>query len=793
MGEWKRIYSNPKRLATLALITLLSVAFFLVEQIDFLGQESVGEFIQTERYSAELTQRVRGRSNEEIVALLEEEHAVVDGYSTILLYGRDDPWLSLIMTEAEIENTLEAIAQRNYFSDFDELDSDTARLRLQIVLTRIEELQEQAAYVAGYADYLDSVQKQTESLSQSTLFSDVNSFSHRNLVQTAEEFDTLRNVTVSFGANRSYERWVKYELADYLYLIFIILFVFAFLEERRAGLWSLIRACRDGRGRLGLQRVAILAFASVLGVALVYGVNLLLSLTLSEGWEDMGRSVQSLSIFRTLTQHLTIGQWIAQYLLVKAAGGFLVGLILWCLLSSISNVQFSLSVLGVVVVVEYALFTFLPAQSIFNPVKYFNLFSYIRTSALYTEYLNINLFGYPFGSRRLALVWLPVFTLLFFAWAMLIQIRRRPAGNWDILSAVVSVKDRIADFFRRHLSIGGWELYKLLVYQRGILILFVILLAGNSLFNYLIGGATPEFTWYEAYLKDMAGPIDERTDEYIRLSRELAGSDPELLSALDRVEARVGVLRQRAEAGGYEPWIIYNFQRTYEGTYGPVGEDLQRMRAAEAVIFLLMCCAAISAFERQAGMTLLLRSLKRGRRGLFMRKLLMTLLMTAVVFVIVYAREWSLFIHWESVDLRAMYAPVGNVDALACFPLNMTVGQYIGVIYVLHFIMLFMLAMVVMFISERVPTAEASYIVNIALLGLPAILLALGINVLRYISPVIAISATEGLWSLGSTGSYFGLLPCFIWTVIGLTALVLNWRKWVGTKGHAVRKKALQV
>ena len=432
-------------MAAIALITLLSVVFFFAGRMDYFGRGAITALIDGEGYYAELVERLRGHDSEEIARLLEEEHGIVQDYWTLYSQGRDDPWVTEWMTEEETDAVYEAIAQRPYFDSMGGLDSWTASRRLSIALSRVRELEEQAAYISGYAAYLDRVQTQAEQQSQTALFGNGNSFAHRNLVRTAEEFDALRGVEVSFGANRAYEGWIEYELADYLYLLLIVIFVFAFLEERKAGLWGAVRACRGGRLSLGLQRAAILASAAVLGVGLIYGVNLLVSLTLSGGWGDMERSIQSLLMFRTLTQQATIGRWITQYLLVKAASGFMVGLFLWCVLGSMSNVQYSLAVLGVTVAVEYVLFAFLPVQSILNPVKYFNLFSYIRTSKLYTEYLNVNLLGYPFGIRPLALIWLPIFTAAFFVWAMLIQHLRRPEGNRDILSVIAGVWDRFAD------------------------------------------------------------------------------------------------------------------------------------------------------------------------------------------------------------------------------------------------------------------------------------------------------------------------------------------------------------
>ena len=782
MGEWKRIYGNPKRLLAIGLITLLSVVFFFAGRMDYFGRGAITALLDGEGYYAGLVERLRGHTDEEIARLLEEEYNIVQNYWTLYGRNRDDPWITEWVTEwgIDIDAVYEAIAQRPYFDSMDELDPWTAGRRLSIALSRVGELEEQAAYISGYAAYLDRIQTQAERQSQTALFGDGNSFAHRNLVHTADEFDALRGVEVSFGANRAYEGWIEYELADYLYLLLIVIFVFAFLEERKAGLWGTVRACRGGRLHLGVQRAAILASASVLGVALIYGVNLLVSLTLSGGWGDMGRSIQSLLMFRTLTQQATIGQWITRYLLVKAASGFMVGLFLWCVLGSMSNVQYSLAVLGVTVAVEYVLFAFLPVQSILNPVKYFNLFSYIRTSKLYTEYLNVNLLGWPFGIRPLALIWLPIFTAAFFVWAMLIQHLRRPEGNRDILSVIAGVWDRFMDFFRRRLTIGGWELYKTLIFQRVLLILIVIFIASGSLSYIRYSGGSAQDPWYQAYLKEMMGPIDGWTDEYLETARVNASGDPELLSALGRVEARVEELRTRAAAGGYQPWIVES--RPYESVYGDASQDLQRVNAAAAMMFLIMCCAASGAFERQSGVVFMIRSLKRGRRGIFVRKLLTAAVLTALVCAMVYAREFDQFVtYWKPASLAA---PVGNFDILARFPLNVTMGQYITLVYALRFLMLYLLAVAVMFVSSLTPTVELAYIVNITALGLPAILFALGIDILRYVSPIQAVSAAEGLWTLATTGSLAGLIPFAVWLIVGGAALALYYRRWTGARGR---------
>ena len=449
---------------------------------------------------------------------------------------------------------------------------------------------------------------------------------------------------------------------------------------------------------------------------------------------------------------------------------------MWCVLGSLSSVQFSLTVLCAVLAGEYALFAFLPVQSIFNFAKYFNLFSYIRTSKLYTDYLNVDLFGYPFGIRSLSLGALPVFTAAFLIWAMLLQGLKRPQGSRGILMAAADGWNRCADFFRRRLTVGGWELYKTLIFQKCLPILLVILLAGGTLrFVRLRVDTRDENVWVAAYLRELTGPADDYVDNYILMAREKAKGDNQLLAALDQVEAHVEDLRERAREGGFDPWIVRSIV-PYDCVYGAASLDLQRLNAALSVIFIILCCAPLGAFERQSGVVPMLRSLKRGRSGVFARKLLAALLMAGAVWAAVYGREfWQFARMFDPVD---MAAPIGNFDELTRFPLpGMTMGQVLSLLYALRLVMMVMLAMAVLFISERVPTVEGSYILSLVLLGLPGLLYALGIDFLKFLSPVDAVSAADGFWTLAATGSFKHLIPCATLLLIGLAALSLNARR----------------
>ena len=768
MGEWKRIYCSSRRLFALGLLTVLTVLFFFIGKMTYFGPGSAEILVKSERYYADLVERARAMTEDEIRSILDDEERRLDDYYWWRSFGYEDHQ-SVPFEQFELE-----VAEHGLLSSLSSMSDEEAVRAVLSAEERVAELREQLDYVSGYADYLDTVQKQAQLQSMTSVFGNKGSFSHKNIVKTAEEFDTLRGVEAEFGANRAYEGWIGYELADYIYLFVIIQFVFAFTEERRGGLSGVIRSCRYGRCRLGLHRVLILASASALGVVLIYGVNLLFSVLLSGDFSDMGRSIQSLRCFRTLIQHTTIGGWLVQYLLVKAASGFTIGLFLWSILGSITNVQYSIAVLGAVIAGEYVLFSFLPVQSTFNMIKYFNLFSYIRTSRLYTDYLNINLFGYPYGIRNLALFPLPVFAVVLFFAVMITAWKRRPEGHRDLLSRVVGIWDTMMDKGRCRLSVGGWEAYKTLVFERCVFILAVVIIAGGSLdFVRAVKVDSNSNMWYQAYLYDMQGPISAATDDYIENALKDAANDPNRLSALYMVEARVAGLRERAEAGGYEPWIASDI--AYRAIYGPDAVDAQRVNAAVSMVFVIALCAAMVPFEHKSGVVYMLRSLKKGRGGIFQRKALMAAAMTTAAFGSVYVREYmALTSYFGGVELAT---PMRNLDCFNTSPFNLTTGQYLLILYAVRYLMLLAFAFAVMFASSYIRAVETSYIVLMLLFGIPALLYSLGVSVLGIVSPVRAVSAAEYVWSFGE-GSTAAFLPLMIWLAAGVAALILCRFKW---------------
>ena len=764
---------SPMRLGLLLLTAVLCMGVFMLSLLDNMTLADLGRTASANEYASNSVKSWQGKSFEEIARLAQSEiDRLVD--VQVWYYGSDfyvPPFETedeAVSSIADLPDLVDAVRRRNN-NDF----ADT----LDVYWEAMWAIRDEANYLAGYSDYLTSIQSQAKIQSQTSLFGKPGSFSRRNLAKTAEDFENILGVQVEFGNSRGIERWLDFKLGDYFHLIVIVLVVMSFLEERRRGLWPVIRAARDGRGRLGLTRIGILFAGSVLATALYTALPFAASMSLHGGWSDLTRPLQSVENFGTCPLRISVLEWLVQFFAVKILSGVLIGLLLWCVLGSVANPQFSITVLGVTLAAEFALYEYLPVQSILNGLKYFNIFAYVHTSTLYTEYLNVDLFGFPVGIRVIALWGLVIFGVLFVLWAMFTQIKRRPEGNRDVLSRISAPINRALDVIRSRLSAGGWEGYKSLIFQYGVLLLVLVYLIGGEL-TFLDADSNPTDPWYDAYISDMEGPIDDSTDAYLARARENAqksGDSAALLSALTRVERRVETLRTRAEEGGYEPWVAREF--TYDIGYGPQSRNKQRLNAAIAILLTTVLASSLWAFERQSGVAPMLRSTPNGRGRLFRRKAIAAALLAAFVWACVYIREVRFFLYQYPIP-TTLQAPVGNFDSLAQFPLNITIWQYMCLVYAIRLVMLVGVAEVALTIGLYCPNVRTAYMAGSAVLGLPALLTALGAEMFKWVSPLVPVASAELMWGLGS-GSLIDALPWVLWLVCGVAALWLCRRRWV--------------
>ena len=187
----------------------------------------------------------------------------------------------------------------------------------------------------------------------------------------------------------------------------------------------------------------------------------------------------------------------------------------------------------------------------------------------------------------------------------------------------------------------------------------------------------------------------------------------------------------------------------------------------------------------------MLRSLQNGRRKLLIRKVITALLLTIFAWGCVYLREAHQFKELflpktgsageETVMREFLSAPIKNLDNYADFPFNVSIRGFLILLNTLRILMLFSLSFAVLCISSCLPNVRTAYLVNTAILLLPALFTVLGIGFFKWLSPLIPVSVAELMLGIGSGKGWY-IVPFIIWLIIGYAALIDYNRIWQRNK-----------
>ena len=778
MAEWKRIFRNRRLCIGLLVILLMNGFLFLRDQVaqDYKIDSTIPTFtISINTYG----------SGYEVAQKSVDSREGYDRYLQWLENYKDLP-LADALTELEAEKErLTTILQINELleSDSDMFLSDSLKQyreeypdlvqqlengeldlgEVHLDYVAVNHLLKQAEYLNGYGVYLTTIQASKEKMLSFSIFNDPDSFSGRNIIKTANEFEALEGVSLNLGVDGAITAFMNFSITDYLLLAVLVLICISFLDERKKGLWGVVHSAPNGRLRLALQRVGILLGVSVISAVLLYGTNLLMGFSAYGGMDDLGRAAQSVELLGKMPVCCTVGEFLLLYLLFKISATFLVSLLLWLIFTAINNVKYTMIAAAGVLAAEYSLYTFLPVQSGLNVFKYFNIFTYITASDLYTNYLNIDLFGFPIGIRAVSQYACLPLILILATVCITIHCHKRPAAGKDLLGRFVYGVNRVTDWFLRRFHLFGMELHKTLSIQKGVLILV--------LFLYLVTGLTftvniPVSSITDAaarqYTAQLAGEITEDTlrqivDIQAELDATLAAHEEARVQyengemeypqydvfaraaesariksdGLAIVRARVEELQVLGTETGIAPWLIE--ESAYQGTYGADAKPNQNRAALVAMLTITLLLAGSMAYETHSGMDYLLASTLRGRKKLLHRKIGLAAILTTVVWAVAYGLEVHAFL--GVCDTATFTAPVQSLSMLESFPVRCSIGVFLVGLYLFRWLALFTCAMLTMLISSFVKRMETAYIAVCGMLFLPsALYLFIGIKPLKYIA-----------------------------------------------------------
>lgn len=520
------------------------------------------------------------------------------------------------------------------------------------------------SYVEGYKDMIDTYIAHGDSMLITDIYSDPNSFSHTNILKSKHDFRSLYNISVKPDNSKAIEAVVSSSSYVNIFILFIVLVcVFRFTCERKNGLIYIISASKHGRGVLAFKRILILAFTSEFSTLVVYICQFAVAFHIYGGWEYMSNSIQSWPLYGTICS--TDSKWLYILLLMtlSAMSVFMTGIMVWLLISLSSNTTIAMVIAVALLSISYMLHNAIPIKSIWAIFRTINIWSDILPADIVSNYGNIGIGTFIIGKNEMLLLLNVIGGVVFSIGCILAAIHIRTARTSGILDAiskkVYSMGQRLVALFPQLIM----ELYKILWLQKGLIILFIILIIvtksgirkgyvydenmivaidyykeanGMELsteLDQIVQKYENEQKYWEDRLKDITIAINNNTGEYSREDFSEASMQNSLYKfGVDEIHRNIENLKQ-LEARGVRGKVTSPF-----AVEEMLGEKLfghQSLYGMLSVIGLIFLLSGILSDDRRQNMKVLIHTSAYGRGKWFLNKSIAAVIVTFTVWAVI--------------------------------------------------------------------------------------------------------------------------------------------------------------
>lgn len=423
----------------------------------------------------------------------------------------------------------------------------------------INEIYNEQVKVSGYDDYLEGIKKDKGKLEGISIFNnqDESNFSTRNIKKSTKDYSELNSSNIKFIPSKTIVSTIENIGTDILLILITFLFIGNLItEEKEKKLFYVTRSTKYGVVHSIFAKIIALFIHCIIFSILLFSINYLF-FGIFGGFNDLGIELQSLAPYMESNFNGSILEYLIISILTKGIVVFGIGTIITaiCIISDSMILPYILGIsfLGI----SWLFYKIIPAVSILNIIKHLNIFGILKTENLYGSYLNFNFFEYPIS--RITFSWIMIVGLLGLGIFLCIKFFLKGKS----LELKRSTKNFILKF-KPHTSLFKHELYKILITNKGIIIIliFSLLICYNEL-QRRYSPSLQEQYYQNIMLKLEGKPTEEKT-QLIKAEKSRFDEAFSKISEIDEQIAKGEINDTTGEAMKVKWYSITAFYPTFE-------------------------------------------------------------------------------------------------------------------------------------------------------------------------------------------------------------------------------------
>jgi len=789
INEFFKVYLNKNLLFVFVGLILLNAVLLYVNENDRTS------YFSSDAYK-EIFLSIEDMSNDEALIMLQNEN---EELNVLIDLSSNDRMIS-VESLSETYQSLDIPALIDKFTEGDFLNyTDSLWAEKYLYEHVIEEVKN----VNHYANYLEKIDTDAEMMQSVSIFAKPNTFPYRNITKTPEDFKHLKGNELAVAPSRGVIMATQFFPTDIIAIILIMLVVIQLItkekEQQRLGL---VKTTYKGRLTLIVSKLSVLISSCFIILILLYSINFSMAVA-TYGFGDVSRYIQSVTGYLGSSLGISVLQYLILFLLAKLFVYLLIALILFTVSIVVRTSVEVYIALALLFGMSAILYLSIPLTSILSIFKYLNLVHFLQTHTLFSDYLNLNIGGYPFQYLYCFIITITLLIIILSVTSTLVFCRQRQVSSSLNITAYIQEKISKIKWFRGHRHVGVFrhESYKILVVNKVLLILmgFITL---QFIFYQPVEETFVDFNdvYYKRYMLQLEGEntpskeafLVEEQQRFDELNDEIAlliqsGDNTMKMNELSdllmpqdafyRVVEHADYLKDLEEEDQLNGWFLYDvgYQKLTAGD----GNTRDLQLALLFMIVLIICLAQVFTYETQSGMVHIVTPTKHGRSKSFYSKLFLSLILGVFIYFIVYLPE--LISVLNAYGTRALDAPIYSLPHMSNLKVDLSIQDYLWLISTVRLVGMLLAITVIFVLSVKLSSLISVFMAATGVLILPLLLALFEINLFNYllITPLLSgnIMFKEYSFSLLQNNRILWYVFILISVILSLWLLYQHFKK----------------
>ncbi len=655
------------------------------------------------------------RADETVLMLLKKQQEL--NVYELLLFGEN---VSGIYDDSDTQSVIETYNSQNYLEYTDNIFAE--QYLISDVLKEVKSC-------TDYDIYLSKIDEQANMMTSISIFADKDSFSYKNIAKTPGDFAHLKGSVLTPAPSRGVDMATGFLLTDIIaFLMIMTVIVTIVTREKELDQIILSRSTKKGRTSLAIAKLFICFTSAFITLVLLYSVNFTVGY-FTYGYGEISRQIQSVYSFNGSNLKISVIEYFVLFLLSKFGVYCLMAAMMYLITAASNSAVKVYIILTIILASQVTMYYTISGTSWLCPLKYINLVAFLYTHDIFAKYLNLNIFGVPFGYMSIFVISVCFLILTFSVFSIIAFANQSVIRNRTRLLTLNVFKGRNTNLFLHEcykIFIGGKVLFILLAF--GIFVWFSYIPINEKF-------SSADEIYYKQYMIKLEGELtsakelflaDEdarfqqiEKDMLLEMSQENGAFAAMKYQNLLAPKSAFEKVKQHAEylkSTEYGEFIYDSGYKLLTGDDSAGNKDATL--ALTSLIMLICTLTYINSVEHQTGAYVLLHTSSRRRSSVFFSKLLIGVIIMTIIYIITYAPYFYNVLN--AYGTRGITAPACSMEHLS--GVKMSIWGYLTMISVIRYLGLVVSMFIIFFVSLKAKSFIVSLLIETSVLIIPIVL-----------------------------------------------------------------------